>query len=425
MSLATSHTGTLMNPSRRVGSRAPLGVIVAVLLGLLTALLPGTALAADWTTLKRVTDERVSRLDSLHQLSSARGRLHLVHPRVGPSDTDDRVFYQRSDDDGATWTEVIPLFSATASLRTVAPNLALAAAENVVVVAWRVSGPDGSTLFVRVSRDGGDSFEGREVIFSTRHEDGIGVPAVAVGAGGKLVSVAWTDRSDGRITLRSSRDAGRTFGEARTLGRTNLSIDCRGRLIDGLVGLAASDRDLHIAWSEAPRGRCQASRIEARSSGDGGRTWSEARTISAQRSYGWPELDARGRIVLATVQATTGDLILARSADAGRSWSDRLLRAPKGSSFSAADTILMSNERAMLAYTVERIRKARLLSTKVVSRWSPDAGGSFRQPRVVAPEAERLRMAPNLASSGRQVAIVLQSGPMSGSPRHLYVSRQR
>jgi hypothetical protein len=43
----------------------------------------------------------------------------------------------------------------------------------------------------------------------------------------------------------------------------------------------------------------------------------------------------------------------------------------------------------------------------------------------VAPEAERLRMAPNLASSGRQVAIVLQSGPMSGSPRHLYVSRQR
>ena len=34
-------------------------------------------------------------------------------------------------------------------------------------------------------------------------------------------------------------------------------------------------------------------------------------------------------------------------------------------------------------------------------------------------------MAPNIASIGRQVAIVLQSGPMSGSTRNLYVTRLR
>ena len=47
--------------------------IVALLLALLAALLPATAFAGGWTTMKRVTDERSSRLDSLHQLSADRG----------------------------------------------------------------------------------------------------------------------------------------------------------------------------------------------------------------------------------------------------------------------------------------------------------------------------------------------------------------
>ncbi len=34
-------------------------------------------------------------------------------------------------------------------------------------------------------------------------------------------------------------------------------------------------------------------------------------------------------------------------------------------------------------------------------------------------------MAPNVASIGKKVAIVLQSGPMSGATRNLYVTRLR
>lgn len=398
---------------------------MAFLLALLLALLPGAAHGAGWTTLRRVTDEPGSRLDSLHQLSATRASLHLVHPRLGPGLTDDRVLYQRSDDDGATWSDPSALFEATGSRRSVVPNLALAARGDVVAVAWRVNGPEENALFVRVSRDGGRSFRKREVLFSTRRDDGIGVPAVAVAAGGRVVAVAWTDRANGRIELRTSRDRGATFGKSRVLGRTRLSIDCRQDLTDGLVGLAASDRVIHAAWSESPRRGCQASSIKARTSDDDGRKWSAARTVTDLRSYGWPELDARGATVMATVQSTTGGIIVSRSADGGQSWSDRRLNAPKGRSFSAADVILLSGDKAMIAYVNESVRRSRLISTRVVTRWSPDDGASFRQPKAVTPDARRLRMAPNIAADRKRVAILVQSGPLSGTPRNIFVSRRR
>ena len=80
-----------MTVHRKVGSRAPLIGLTAALVTLL--LLPTTAFSADWTKLERVTSAGSSRLDSMHQLASAKAILHLVHPRVGPRTTDDRVIY--------------------------------------------------------------------------------------------------------------------------------------------------------------------------------------------------------------------------------------------------------------------------------------------------------------------------------------------
>jgi hypothetical protein len=408
-----------------VGPRAPSVAVLALSYALSFTLLGASAAAAGWSTLKRVTDERGSRFDSLHQLAADRGIFHVVHPRVGPGATDDRVFYQRSDDQGETWSDLSPLFQATSTHRQVVPNLALAARGDTVAAAWRVSGPGGHALLMRVSHDGGRTFGKRKDIFDTKRADGIGVPAVAVSSRGRVVVAAWTDRHTRRILLRTSRDGGRTFGDARAIGRTNLSIDCRGRLTDGLVGLAASSRFIHVAWSVAPAKRCQASSIQARRSDDKGRTWEAARVVTSRRSYGWPELDARARTVMATVQAPGGDVIVARSTDDGASWSDRLLKAPKGANFSAADIVLLPDRKAMVTYVNERIRRAKLIATKVVSRWSPDDGASLRKPRTVAGEARRLRMAPNIAADGEGVSIVLQSGPLSGSPRNLFTSRLR
>ena len=386
-------------------------------------LLPLVAFGAEWGSAGRVTRVAGGRLDSLHQLASGRDMLHLAHARIGSGQTDDRVVYQRSGKAGASWSGERSLFSSTARHRHLVPNLALDAHDRIVAVAWRVRGPERTTLFVRVSRDGGTSFAERAAVFSSRHRDGVGVPAVAIGD--DVIAVAWTDRADGRVKLRTSRDDGRSFRATRTLGRTALSIDCRKRVNDGLVGLAAADRRLHVAWSHASRRGCLADSIRMRSSADRGASWKGPRTITSRRSYGWPELAARGQVVLATVQAPNGRLIVARSGKGGRGWSDRVLRAGKGFSLSAGDVVLLPRRRAMITYVQERVRRSRLIDTKIVSRWSPDAGRRFRAAKTVGSRTKRLRMAPNIAADDGAVAIVYQSGALSGSPRNLWVTRLR
>jgi hypothetical protein len=419
----TGDNATVMTPLRRVGRRAPLTGVIAVVLTLL--LLPASAFGADnaWTGLKRVSDTGGSRLDSLHQLAADRGQLHLVHPRIGPNRTDDRIVYQRSRDNGGKWTPEQTVFVSSNKHRHVVPNLALDARGGVVALAFRVKGPEGDSLFVRTSRNDGATFGVKQEVFVTTSGGGIGVPAVAVG--NDFVAVAWTDRRNGRIKLRVSRDDGRTFGKTKVLARTKLSIDCKNRMTDGLVGLAASDKRLHLAWSHAPKRACQASAIRTRTSTDRGADWSKTRTLTKRRTYGWPELDARGRTVVATVQSPTGGLVLARSGRNGKGWQDRLLKAPRGFSFSAADITLLPNKKALLTHVTERVKRNRLLNTKVVSRRSPDDGRSWNKPKTVADRAQRLRMAPNVAANSTKVSIVVQAGPLDGSPRNLFVSRLR
>ena len=410
-----------MSSHRRVGRRAPLAGVGTTVLALV--LLPLAVLGADWSAAGRVSRLGGARLDSLHQLSAGRDMLHLVHPRIGSGRSDDRVVYQRSGVDGTSWSAERTLFSSTGKLRHVIPNLALDASGRTVVVAWRVRGTDETTLVVRVSRDGGATFAERRTIVSSGHRHGIGVPAVAIG--NDVVAVAWTNRANGKINVRVSRNGGSTFRPARTLGRTRLSIDCRKRVSDGLVGLAATDRLLHVAWSHAPRRSCIAGSIRMRSSSDRGSSWKPRRTVTSRRSYGWPELDARGGTVVATVQSPGGGVVVAHSGRNGRRWSDRLLKARRGFSLSAADVVLLPRGRAMITYVQERVRRAKLIDTRLVSRLSPDSGRRFKPARTVVDRARRLRMAPNIASNGGPVIVVYQSGALDGSPRDLWVSRLR
>jgi hypothetical protein len=410
-----------MTPLRRVGSRAPLIVVIAAALALL--LPPTAAFGAQWTDPVRVSSRPNTRLDSMHQLAASAGTLHLVHPRIGPGRVDDRVVYQRSTKDGAKWSSERTLFTSTNQRRHVVPNLAIDARGKIVAVAWRVNGPNEKALFVRVSRDGGGTFGARRKIFGTSRSVGVGVPAVAVGD--DYIAVAWTDRSNGKVKLRVSRDGGATFRPTKALGRTSLSIDCKRRVLDGLVGLAPAGRIIHAAWSHASKRACQARSIKVRTSTTRGKKWKPARILTSRRSYGWPELAARGRTIMATVQSPAGGIIVARSTTNGASWSDRLLKPDKGHSLSAADVVLLPEKRAIVTFVNERIKKSRLVGTKVVSRRSVDAGRSFQDPRVVMPTSTKLRMAPNIAALGRRSMIVLQSGSLDGSPRNLFATRLR
>ena len=102
-----------------------------------------------------------------------------------------------------------------------------------------------------------------------------------------------------------------------------------------------------------------------------------------------------------------------------------MLKAPKGYGFSAADIALLPQKKALISYVVERIRKNRLVNTKVVSRRSPDDGRSWVSAKTVAGREKRLRMAPNLANNQKKVTLVVQSGALDGSPRNVFVSRLR
>jgi hypothetical protein len=418
----TADDGPVMTVHPSLAGRVPIFGLALALLALL--LWPGSAMGADWTKLERVTSVGGSRLDSLHQVASAKGVLHLVHPRLGSGRSDDKVVYQRSGNEGRTWSGERAIFKANGRYREVVPNLALDARDRIVAVAYRVRGPKGHTLFVRVSRNGGRTFGAHVALFSTRKKEGIGVPAVAIGDG--VVAVAWTNRANGEVKIRTSRDDGRTFKGARTLGATNMSIDCRHQRTDGLVGLAANGRSIHVAWSNSGRRVCYADEIKVRTSLDRGAAWSPARSITTHDSFGWPELDARGKTVVATVQSTSGSVIVAHSERNGRNWREKVLAPPKGNIFSAADVIVLPHRTVVVTYVKERLRKGVLATSRLITRLSTDNGATWKKPKPVTDEARRLRLAPNVVTNdGRHLTIVVQSGQLDGQPRHIYATRLR
>lgn len=383
---------------------------------------PATPTRADWTPPARVTRLDGSRLDSLHQLAAADGRLFLVHSRIGPRRQDDRVVAQRSRDGGASWSAELTLFRSGSRHRHVVPNLAVGARGDLVAVAWRTRGPAGSALFLRVSRDGGATWAAREVVAWRGGRQGLGVPVLVIGRG--VLAVAWTDRARGDVRIRRSWDGGRSFGRVRTLARTTLSIDCDRKVLDGLVGLAAAGSRLHLAWSSAGPGGCIATRTKSRSSADRGAHWRRVREVEEHRGYGWPELAARGRTVLASVQLTGGRLLVARSRDAGRTWREHILRPADGRSLGSGDLVMATKRRAWLAYVDERYAGGDLASTRVMVRRSLDGGVGWEQAEVAAPDRRQLRQAANVVSGGTGPVVAFQSGALDGWPRDVLVARR-
>jgi hypothetical protein len=348
--------------------------------------------------------------------------LHLVHPRIGPAGRDDRVVYQRSRDGGARWSAERVIFAAGSRHRRVVPNLALAARGSLVAVAWRTRGPRGTTLFVRVSRDGGTTFGPRRTIASSERAGGLGVPALAVGR--DVIAVAWTRRASGDIRVSRSIDGGQTFSGRRPIARTTLSIDCGRTVLDGLVGLAAAGDRMVLAWASAGPGGCLATRLRSRASSDGGERWGRPREITRRGSYGWPELAASRGTVLATVQLTDGRLLLARSGDGARSWSRTAFAAPKGRSMGAGDVSIARGGVAWLAWVEEAYDGGTLRRTRVMARRSADRGRTWKSPETVSRDAPRLRQAANVAIARGTPAVVYQAGALDGSPRDLLVSRR-
>jgi hypothetical protein len=406
----------------------PSSLAIAVGLGLLIGLLvgaPAPVHGADWTVATRVTRIDGSQLTSLHEAATGGAALHLVHPRIGQGDRDDRLVYQRSTDGGATWSRERALFEATRRDPDLVANLAIDAQGRSVIVAWRARGPTGTRLFVRLSRDAGGSWGPSTVLASTPRVRGLGVPAVTVE--GRTLIVAWTERADGSIHVRRSTDAGSTWGPVRTLGRSLLSITCSGDpLTDGLVGLASSGRLVHLAWSGGHQGDCLASTIVVRTSRDGGRTWEAARTATETRTYGWPELAANEARLLLSLQRPEGGIVVVRSADGGRSFAETRIDAPEDDrAIGAADVLLPGGATAWVVYADITYDGDRVAESRVRFRASSDGGARWGVAGTIVPEARKLRQAGNLLVSGGRPVVVFQSSRVDDSDPDILVPRAR
>jgi hypothetical protein len=386
----------------------------ALAAGALTILLAAPALAVEWSDPVRLTPARDSALSALHELASGGGRLHLAHARLGPKPQDDAIVYQRSSTQGASWSKERPLFRSTSSERIVIPNLAVAATGETVVVAWRTRGPAGSSLWVRRSTNGGTDWEPRIRLFATDTQRGIGTPALSI-AGDTLIA-AWTDRTTGRVLLRRSGNGGESFGAAKLVGRTHLSIDCQEEVLDGLVGLASTGSTVHVAWSDAKAGSCLSNRLLVRTSRNAGVSFRDARVASEQRTYGWPELTARKELLLIGLQKPDGSIVIVRSADGAQTFTERLLRPAEDRALGAADLLLTGTATAWLVYADVAYVGNDVKASKVVFRSSTNGGRTWTAGENVVGFATRLREATNIAAAqGGKPVIVFNSGRPDGS----------
>jgi hypothetical protein len=391
---------------------------------LLAIVLGSAALGSGWTSPARVTPIKGSGLSSLHELASSSTALHLVHGRIGPGVQDDRLVYQRSTNGGASWSRERPIFSSTRADRSLVLNFAVAASDDVVIVAWRARGPGGTALYIRRSIDGGTTWRPPLRLAKTPLARGLGVPALAVT--GDTAIAAWTDRDTGDIVVRRSTNRGGVWGDPRVLGRSQLSIVCADDpVVDGLVGLGATGRTVHLAWSEGPQGSCISNALRVRTSFDGGRTWGPARRASTQRTYGWPEVVARGKRMLMSLQRPDGAFVIVRSTDAGRTFTERVFLPSGDKALGAPDILMPGGSRAWLVYTDITYRGDDVATSRLRYRQSTNSGASWGVASDVVGTAPRLRQATNIAARGSRPVVVYQSGRVDGSTSDIMVVRAR
>lgn len=397
-------------------------VVAALASTLLTGLIVATAQGARWSPASLVTPTRDATLTALHELAASDTALHLVHARVGPGARDDHLTYQRSTNGGRTWSRERDLFRSSITYKALFPNLAIAARGDRVIVAYRVRGPSGVALLVRVSDDAGLTFAPSVRLARGDHGRGLGVPAVTIAAGALVV--AWTDRATGNILVRRSTNGGTSFGRPGIFARSALSIDCADPdVVDGLVGLASTGSTVHLAWSDGPRGACIAARIRIRTSDDSGRTFAAPRVVTGTDSFGWPELAARGRALLISLQRPTGGLLLLRSKDAGHTFTQQVLKPGAGRGLGAGDVALLGGGRAWVVYPDVRYHGSEVTTTRLVFRRSRDGGRTWGSAAFILPEAKKLREAPNVVSWKDAPVVVVQSGPVDRSHTDVWATR--
>ena len=191
------------------------------------------------------------------------GTIHLVWSSIKDSgDIEYNVFYQRSDDFGATWEDEIQV-SGDDSDTSIGSRISFSGSN--VYVAWEQYDSDDAiyrTVFAK-SSNGGDSFGDADTLSNTNS-----VSEIAITSHSSNVVVAWIESNDNGesiIKARNSANSGNSFSNENIVGSAD------GSTSSFVEATNDESSNFYISWMRL--GNEQPRKIECVRSANSGSSW--------------------------------------------------------------------------------------------------------------------------------------------------------
>jgi hypothetical protein len=293
------------------------------------------------------------------------------------------AYYRRSVDSGTTWSTPFRLSRPSVG-EAGAPTIdAYGNSANAVWIESDniLSGLD-TVVMHRRSTDGGATWSAAEPLSPT--VESAGMPRIA--RYGSLVSVTWTNETNGRIYIRMSKDGGVTWQPRVYIGATSRKLGTR---FEAFPVVAIASGVVYVAYYAG------AHSLRIRRSLSSGATWYGAVTIATNGS-GWdPTIAASGSSVILGFAATTSTdewTVIRRSTDKGAHWGSTVSLSPRTSYPSFSPVLSVRGSRWMAIY--ERCTSNSCARSDTFYRSSSNAGASWSS-QMIASQHHRRYEAPS------------------------------
>jgi hypothetical protein len=275
---------------------------------------------AEWGEETRLSskDARASLNENMGHCLIARGRtLHAVWTEA--KGTDSAIHYQRSTDQGASWSDDIRISPTPGSDSF--PLLAQSGT-TLHLVFLRKNGTPQAASYYKRSTDGGMTWDSDVLLGSTKFWPGVAAAGERVYV--SLNTVYEDEPRSSVVYFRRSTDNGKTWEDQQLISTAPRRAG--GRAEDPAI--SADGKNVQLVWNDnrdsAP-GKGMA--VYCRRSSDGGKTWGRESALTRAPEYTYcPSISLAGShadVVYADRQSGRYDIYHIHSPDLGETWSEK------------------------------------------------------------------------------------------------------